>query len=121
MQRKKETEVSELEKQKFYEKRKHGTPRFPMECFVTRADGNQHFLVPLHWHRNIEIMQMLHGTAVITIGNETFSAVEGDIFCINQEELHRIVSEDNQLVYRTVIFPLQALTFSESDAAQTYL
>ena len=52
MQRKKETEVSELEKQKFYEKRKHGTPRFPMECFVTRADGNQHFLVPLHWHRN---------------------------------------------------------------------
>ena len=84
MQRKKETEVSELEKQKFYEKRKHGTPRFPMECFVTRADGNQHFLVPLHWHRNIEIMQMLHGTAVITIGNETFSAVEGDIFCINQ-------------------------------------
>ena len=95
MQRKKETEVSELEKQKFYEKRKHGTPRFPMECFVTRADGNQHFLIPLHWHRNIEIMQMLHGTAVITIGNETFSAVEGDIFCINQEELHRIVSEDN--------------------------
>ena len=92
-----------MEKQKFYEKRKHGTPRFPMECFVTRADGNQHFLVPLHWHRNIEIMQMLHGTAVITIGNETFSAVEGDIFCINQEELHRIVSEDNQLVYRTGI------------------
>ena len=37
MQRKKETEVSELEKQKFYEKRKHGTPRFPMECFVTRG------------------------------------------------------------------------------------
>lgn len=40
---------------------------------------------------------------------------------INQEELHRVASEDDQLVYRTVIFPLQALTFSESDASQTYL
>ena len=69
-----------MEKQKFYEKRKHGTPTIPMECFVTRADGNQHFLVPLHWHRNIEIMQMLHGTAVITIGNEMFSCSRGRYF-----------------------------------------
>ena len=66
-------------------------------------------------------MQVLRGTTSVTIGNETFSGEEGDIFFINQEELHRVASEDDQLVYRTVIFPLQALTFSESDASQTYL
>lgn len=110
-----------MEKQKLYETRRHGTPQFPMECFITRTEGIQHFQFPLHWHRNIEIMQVLRGNAEVTIGNETFSANEGDIFFINQEELHRIISDDNQLVYRTVIFPLQALTFSESDASQAYL
>ena len=110
-----------MEKQKLYETRRHGTPRFPMECFITRTEGIQHFQFPLHWHRNVEIMQVLRGTTSVTIGNETFSGEEGDIFFINQEELHRVASEDDQLVYRTVIFPLQALTFSESDASQTYL
>ena len=110
-----------MEKQKLYETRRHGTPRFPMECFITRTEGIQNFQFPLHWHRNVEIMQVLRGTTSVTIGNETFSGEEGDIFFINQEELHRVASEDDQLVYRTVIFPLQALTFSESDASQTYL
>ena len=76
-----------MEKQKLYETRRHGTPRFPMECFITRTEGIQHFQFPLHWHRNVEIMQVLRGTTSVTIGNETFSGEEGDIFFINQEEL----------------------------------
>ena len=51
-----------MEKQKLYETRRHGTPRFPMECFITRTEGIQHFQFPLHWHRNVEIMQVLRGT-----------------------------------------------------------
>ena len=91
-----------MEKQKLYETRRHGTPRFPMECFITRTEGIQHFQFPLHWHRNVEIMQVLRGTTSVTIGNETFSGEEGDIFFINQEELHRVASEDH---FSQLLFP----------------
>lgn len=109
-----------MEKQRLFETRKHGTPRFPMECFITSAEGDR-FLVQLHWHNNIEIMRMLQGTAEITIGTETFQAAAGDILIINQEELHRIVSEDPTLTYSTFIFPIQALAFASGDDAQAYL
>ena len=111
-----------MEKQRLLEAKKHGTPRFPIECFTTAAAAQgERFLVQLHWHHNVEMMQMLGGTAEITIGNETFSAKAGDIYIINQEELHRIVSEDATLSYSTFIFPLQALAFATGDNAQAYL
>lgn len=109
-----------MEKQRLLEMRKHGTPRFPMECFVTNPESD-HFLVQLHWHKNVEIMQVFCGTAEITIGIESFVASAGDIFIINQEELHRIVSSDPTLSYGTFIFPLDTLSFAANDNAQEYL
>lgn len=109
-----------MEKQRLLEMRKHGTPRFPLECFVTTTECD-HFLVQLHWHKNMEIMQLFSGTAEITIGAETFLGSAGDIFIINQEELHRIVSNDLTLSYGTFIFPLESLSFAANDNAQAYL
>lgn len=109
-----------MEKQRLLEMRKHGTPRFPMECFVTTTECD-HFLMQLHWHKNMEIMQLFSGTAEITIGAETFLGSAGDIFMINQEELHRIVSNDPTLSYGTFIFPLESLSFAANDNAQAYL
>lgn len=109
-----------MEKQRLLEMRKHGTPRFPLECFMTTTECD-HFLVQLHWHKNMEIMQLFSGTAEITIGAETFLGSAGDIFIINQEELHRIVSNDPTLSYGTFIFPLESLSFAANDNAQAYL
>lgn len=109
-----------MEKQRLLENKIHGTPRFPIECLLTHAESD-HFLVQMHWHKNVEIMQLFSGTAEITIGAETISAKSGDILIINQEELHRIVSQDPTLSYGTVIFSLQTLSFSNGDAAQAYL
>lgn len=109
-----------MEKQRLLEMRKHGTPMFPIECFVTNAEGDR-LLVQLHWHKNIEIMQLFSGTAEVMIGTETFLGFAGDIFVINQEELHRIVSSDPTLSYGTLIFPMESLSFAANDSAQTYL
>ena len=49
-----------MEKQRFLEKCRHGTPRFPIECFQTYSDS-KHFVVPMHWHKNVEIMQTSNG------------------------------------------------------------
>lgn len=96
-----------MEKQRFLEKCRHGIPRFPIECFQTYSDS-KHFVVPMHWHKNVEIMQIYKGSAELAIGTGTYSASAGDILIINQEELHRIESDDPTLHYGTFIFPLQS-------------
>lgn len=109
-----------MEKQRFLEKCRHGTPRFPIECFQTYSDS-KHFVVPMHWHKNVEIMQIYKGSAELAIGTGTYSASAGDILIINQEELHRIESDDPTLHYGTFIFPLQSLSFETRDASQEQL
>lgn len=109
-----------MEKQRLYEKVRHGTPRFPMACFTTRPEQPS-FQIQLHWHNSMEIMQMEQGTAEVTIGAQTFQAHAGDLFFINPQQLHRILAEDNALVYHTFIFPLHALAFQTGDNAQAYL
>ena len=109
-----------MEKQRLYEKVRHGTPRFPMACFTTRPEQPS-FQIQLHWHNSMEIMQMEQGTAEVTIGAQTFQAHAGDLFFINPQQLHRILAEDAALVYHTFIFPLHALAFQTGDNAQAYL
>lgn len=109
-----------MEKQRFLEKCMHGTPRFPIECFQTHSDSD-HFIIPMHWHKNVEIMQIYRGEAELAIGTGNYTGSKGDILIINQEELHRIVSEDPSLHYGTFIFPLQSLSFEARDASQEQL
>lgn len=82
-------------------------PKIPIECLQTYSDS-KHFVVPMHWHKNVEIMQIYKGSAELAIGTGTYSASAGDILIINQEELHRIESDDPTLHYGTFIFPLQS-------------
>ncbi len=109
-----------MKKQHLLETRKHGTPCFPMECFENHCKTPGTF-IPLHWHTSIEILHFIHGTAEITIGSIPFHPKPGDIFCVNQEELHRITTLDNDLLYQTFIFSLQSLQFSYADNAQSHL
>ena len=82
----------------------------------TTYSDSKHFVVPMHWHKNVEIMQIYKGSAELAIGTGTYSASAGYILIINQEELHRIESDDPTLHYGTFIFPLQSLSFETRDA-----
>lgn len=105
-----------MNKSSLYEKRRHGTYNFPMEFFETENTGGQVY-INLHWHRNIEILLIHKGTCTVTVNRTDFSAASGDIFIINQEELHRIISEDTELCYGAFIFPMAALEFASEDDA----
>ena len=106
-----------MKKQQLLENKQHGTPAFPFECFRTQTDTTD-FFIPLHWHKKTELMHVHHGTCLLTIGNETYPAKGGDLFCINAEELHRITSEDATLEYSTFIFQPDLFSFAISDQAQ---
>ncbi len=60
-----------MKKQQLLENKQHGTPAFPFECFRTQTDTTD-FFIPLHWHKKTELMQVHHGTCLLTIGNETY-------------------------------------------------
>ena len=105
-----------MDKSSLYEKRRYGTYNFPLEFFETKNSGGQVY-INLHWHRNIEILLIHSGTCTVTVNRTDFSAVPGDIFIINQEELHRICSEDPELSYGAFIFPMASLEFSAEDDA----
>ena len=109
-----------MKKQQLLENKQHGTPAFPFECFRTQTDTTD-FFIPLHWHKKTELMHVHHGTCLLTIGNETYPAKGGDLFCINAEELHRITSEDATLEYSTFIFQPDLFSFAISDQAQLLL
>lgn len=105
-----------MEKRRLCESRRHGTSGFPMEFFEVLNEHGQHY-VNLHWHRNIEILLIHRGTCSVTVSRTDYAANPGDIFIINQEELHRICSDDADLSYGTFIFPLGSLEFASEDSA----
>ena len=109
-----------MEKQRLYEKVRHGTPTLPYGVLYhssrTAQLPNPAPLAQQHGdHANGT------GTAEVTIGAQTFQAHAGDLFFINPQQLHRILAEDAALVYHTFIFPLHALAFQTGDNAQAYL
>lgn len=105
-----------MEKHRLFESRRHGTSGFPMEFFETGNENGQLY-VNLHWHRNIEILLIHQGTCCVTVNRTEYVATPGDIFIINQEELHRIFSDDTSLSYGAFIFPLSSLEFAYEDSA----
>ncbi|MFR1502452.1 MAG: AraC family ligand binding domain-containing protein, partial [Ruminococcus sp.] len=109
-----------MKKQQLLENKQHGTPAFPFECFRTQTDTTD-FFIPLHWHKKTELMHVHHGTCLLTIGNETYPAKGGDLFCINAEEQHRITSEYATLEYSTFIVLPDLFSFAISDQAQLLL
>lgn len=109
-----------MEKQRLYESRRHGTSYFPMEFFEIYNEGGQHY-VNLHWHRNIEILLIHSGFCSVTVNRNEYAAKSGDIFIINQEELHLIASNDRDMSYGAFIFPLSSLSFAHEDNAERSL
>ncbi|MCT8975645.1 helix-turn-helix domain-containing protein [Clostridium sp. CX1] len=49
---------------------------------------------PLHWHKCIEIIFVLKGTVYVQIESETYEVREREIEIINEDEPHRIFSDD---------------------------
>lgn len=70
----------------------------------------------LHWHEHLEIIIMLRGNATFYIDSEAFTAVSGDIFFVNSEQLHVAYSNNNHDVeYIAIVFNDSLLTTQLTD------
>ena len=103
------------------EKVTHGTPGYPFAIY--RIHNARHTLVtPVHWHEEIEIISIDSGNLKLTIGEDFYIGMPGDLFIVNSREIHGMSFDDLNTRYLTILFPLSFLTFLNIDeSSRNYL
>lgn len=96
------------------EEKSHGTLLYPFEIYRMH-DPNAKMFVSHHWHDYVEIIYVKAGELFISINKKQFVGITGDIFIINEEELHEMYAEDTTTLYYAFLFPIKYLNFEMKD------
>ncbi len=96
------------------EEKLQGTLLYPFQIYHM-YDANAKIFVSHHWHDYVEIIYIETGKLFISISNEQYMGVPGDIFFINEEELHEMYVEDTKTLYYAFLFPMKYLNFEMKD------
>ena len=108
------------------ENRPHGTKEYPYTQYHMRRPRHLHpteyksrfpkgFHVPVHWHEEVEIIYLKKGQLRVSIGDESFELRPGEVYFVNPGELHFMESEDVEVDYFTILFPLEFISFQTED------
>ena len=89
--------------------KKRGTDGFPVGYYYVDKNYYQ-YEMPLHWHKEFEIIRILRGSLTLFIDGLEYSLLQGDIITVNCGSLHRAVPED--CVYECVVLDLNMLLCS---------
>jgi len=96
------------------ENKPHGTKSFPYTQYhIWKASTA--FQFPVHWHKELEIIYIKEGSLTIYISGQSIEGKAGEIFFVNSGELHFMSSEDGNVSYYTLLFPLSFLSFQSED------
>lgn len=74
--------------QNFKELTQHRTVELPIACYETTIKQNIHGYIPLHWHEEIQFIQIAKGEAIFQINEERIVVRKGDGLFINSNCLH---------------------------------
>ena len=91
----------------YKENKRHGSENFPMQYYFVDRSHPQ-YVMPLHWHREMEIIRVISGTIAIYINNEEYILGAGDIVLVAPGCLHR--GEPVDCVYDCVVFDLRMIS-----------
>lgn len=100
--------------QKLRETKNHGTKDYPYSQYcISNLPYGFHF--PVHWHEELELIYVLRGHLLVNAGGTDFDLTAGQVLIINPRQLHLMTSNDRQVVYHTLLFPLELISFQTSD------
>lgn len=72
--------------------------------------------VPLHWHNDMELIVIKHGSAKVTLNLTPHQLSAGDILVVLPENLHSIdCAIGDRLEYENIIFKKELLSFATND------
>lgn len=102
------------------EDRTHGSREYPYDQYYMRNIGHP-FQIPVHWHEEIEIIYIEEGSLQVKIGDKEYAGRAGDVFFVNTRELHWMGTEDVNVRYYTILFPLTFISFQTIDDLESVL
>lgn len=92
----------------------HGSARYPYSQHRIRGVPSG-FHYPVHWHDEMEIIVMHRGRLQVNAGGEDFHLEEGQALLVNPRQLHLMRSEDRDVCYDTLLFPVELISFRTED------
>lgn len=90
----------------YKEEKQHGSRDFPIEYYYVDSEHEQ-YVMPLHWHREFEIIRVLEGELVLYLNNEEYRLSAGETVYVGPGTLHR--GDPVQCVYECVVFDLRMI------------
>lgn len=100
------------------EKKRHGSPVFPIEFYHLDPEHPQ-YIMNAHWHRNFELIRVLKGCLTIYLGESAYQLCAGEILAVSGGILHRADPKD--CVYECLVFDPAMLRRAGGDALEQYL
>ena len=90
----------------FIENKRHGSADFPIQIY--RVDeAHPEYNMPLHWHRELEIIRVIKGRLNLYINNTPYTLCPGDIVFVNCKALHRGLPEN--CLYECIVCDLSMM------------
>lgn len=102
-----------MENYTLYEKNHFQNDDFPFKTFRTSMKG-----IPIHWHRQIELLYILEGQMKICCNFNTINANPGDLILFNSNELHSSQLITDSILYDCIIFDPSLVESSSYDCCQ---
>lgn len=94
---------------KYRETKEHGTFDFPME-FYHVGPNHPRYEMSYHWHIEYEVIRILKGELLMTVGEDEFTAKAGDLIFVKGGLLHGGIPDN--CVYECIVFNLDSLMTS---------
>lgn len=104
--------------EEYNEKKQHGSLDFPIQVY--RVD-KQHinYIMPLHWHKELEIIKVVSGKLDLYINNVLYSLSQGDIAIVNCKFLHRAIPQNCE--YECIVLDLELIAKTNSIIFAEYI
>lgn len=94
----------------------HGTKEYPFAQY--RIDQGAVYF-PVHWHDEAELIYIREGMLRISISDQEYTGHGGSVFVVNPRELHYMSAPDMPVLYYTLLFPLEFISFQTEDSLET--
>ena len=107
-----------MKRMDFIEKKRHGTPEFPIEFYHLSAD-HPRYIMNAHWHKEFELIRVLEGSLILYLGNMRYNLTKGNIFAVAGGVLHR--GEPKNCIYECLVFDPHMLHHSQNYIPQKYI
>lgn len=101
----------------FYEKKKHGTAKFPVAYYFVDHTHPQ-YNMPFHWHKEWEMIRVRKGQLVLHVDEQEIFAKEGDVLLLQDSMFHGGAAVAG--VYECLVFDFYGL-FHEMHPVKEYM